>query len=173
VFVLRKRSYQSLYDSPHPYRVLSSAHSQSNHDRLSGLNTKQPAHKRSDSANTHPHPTHTHSPSHYPHHILLLPSYRNRALAHLKPAGYARAVEDCPLGFIAAGDSPSSWTPASEEEDMRLLGGNYERIWMETSSNPKPPSGRKFNTLDAWQKWKKATYALLLPSLEVVFWEDL
>jgi len=50
---------------------------------------------------------------------------------------------------------------------------------METSSNPKPPSGRKSNTLeaidaplDAWQKWKKATYALLLPSLEVVFWED-
>ena len=56
-----------------------------------------------------------------PHHLLLLPLYTNRALAWLKTGEYASAAEDCSLALSIITAGESSWTPASESEDPRIL----------------------------------------------------
>jgi tetratricopeptide (TPR) repeat protein len=56
-----------------------------------------------------------------PHHLLLLPLYTNRALARLKTGEYADAAEDCSLALSIITAGESSWTPASESEDPRIL----------------------------------------------------
>jgi hypothetical protein len=56
-----------------------------------------------------------------PRHLLLLPLYTNRALAWLKTGEYASAAEDCSLALSIITAGESSWTPASELEDPRIL----------------------------------------------------
>ena len=115
--------------SPHPYRVLSSAHSQSNHDRLYGLHTLN---NRPTSVQSRPTRIRIQLilTRHLPLTAFITPSsYRCRGTVRWHVWKRECGGGLC-VGVIGAGAGDSSPDACfrGEEEAATVLGGNYERI---------------------------------------------